>query len=268
MGNICSELRYAVKRDVAKQERTSKKSRCYQSGMLATWLKEALAFSGLSGAELARRMTARLGRSIDRAAVQKMQLDAKPRRIKADEMIAISEITGFAPPSTHQVESELDDLYAPNGANSLIRQSAVAQVHIRGSVQAGTWNEFDEYQDTDMETVPTVMGKWAGYEQFAYKITGPSMNQARIFDGDFVVCVPYFLAAKGHKTGDLVVVERRRGGLVERTVKQVDFSNGDCKLWPRSDDPRFQLPIPCKGPEPDGTEIEIIGLVIWVCRPL
>ena len=184
------------------------------------------------------------------------------RGAKRQEIIRYAKFFGVNPAWLEYGEGELSTAPVESATPS------IAQVHIRGSVQAGTWNEFEEFPDADMETVPTVMGKWAGYEQFAYKITGPSMNQARIFDGDFVVCVPYFLAAKGHKTGDLVVVERRRGGLVERTVKQVDFSNGDCKLWPRSDDPRFQLPIPCKGPEPDGTEIEIIGLVIWVCRPL
>lgn len=63
--------------------------------MLEEWLKEALRTSGVSGSELARQLTARLGRSIDPAAVSKMQKGI--RRIAADEMLLISEITK-APP--------------------------------------------------------------------------------------------------------------------------------------------------------------------------
>jgi SOS-response transcriptional repressor LexA len=64
--------------------------------MLATWVRGALQHAGMSGAELARRLTERLGRSIDRAAVNKMILDK--RRVSGDEMLAIEEITGFPAP--------------------------------------------------------------------------------------------------------------------------------------------------------------------------
>lgn len=58
----------------------------------------------MSGAELARQLTERLGTSIDRAAVQKMMMTAptgktKPRQVKAAELMAIADITGYAPPT-------------------------------------------------------------------------------------------------------------------------------------------------------------------------
>ena len=93
------------------------------------------------------------------------------------------------------------------------------------------------------------------------------MNLERLVDGDYVICVPYFMARKEITDRDLVIVERRRGATVERTVKQISITNGACELWPRSDDPRFQTPIPCQGPEPDGTEIEITHRVIGSFTP-
>lgn len=71
----------------------------YMSRDLSKWLVSALRHAaGLSQAELARKLTEKLGRSIDRAAVNKM---AKPggRGIAADELLAIAEITGYPAPS-------------------------------------------------------------------------------------------------------------------------------------------------------------------------
>lgn len=144
----------------------------------------------------------------------------------------------------------------------------IAHVHVQGFVQAGVWTEFEEFSDMDIETIPVIPGKWAGYRQFAYRVQGPSMNRVRLFDGDYVVCVPYWEAVREHSNNELVVVERRRAGTTERTVKQIEIApDGTCQLWPRSDDPRFQTPIPCAGPEPDGTEIVIVGLVIGSFTP-
>jgi hypothetical protein len=78
-----------IETDVAKTAR-------YTFGMLDEWLKKAMDFKNVSGAELGRQLTASLGRSIDRAAVSKMRKGE--RGIYADELLAISEITGFAPP--------------------------------------------------------------------------------------------------------------------------------------------------------------------------
>jgi SOS-response transcriptional repressor LexA len=69
--------------------------------MKANWVRGAVEHAGISGAELARRLTAKLGRSIDRAAVNKMMVDQtgrKPRKVSVDELLAIEEITGFPAP--------------------------------------------------------------------------------------------------------------------------------------------------------------------------
>lgn len=93
------------------------------------------------------------------------------------------------------------------------------------------------------------------------------MDKLRIYDGDYVVCVPYFDARRYPTQDDVVVVERRRGPTIERTVKQLALTAEGCELWPRSHDPRFQTPLAVnrqgEGAESDGTTIEITGLVIF-----
>ena len=71
---------------------------------IATWVKKALDHAGMSQAELARQLTRRLRREIDRAAVQKMTIarpkkGQKPRKVAADELLAIEEITGYPAPA-------------------------------------------------------------------------------------------------------------------------------------------------------------------------
>lgn len=70
---------------------------------LSLWVKKALEHSEMSQAELARQLTLRLRREIDRAAVQKMTIarpkkGQKPRKVIADELLAIEDITGYPIP--------------------------------------------------------------------------------------------------------------------------------------------------------------------------
>ncbi len=69
------------------------------------------------------------------------------------------------------------------------------------------------------------------------------MNRAGISEGTFVICVPYFMARSNWQHEDVVVVERRRGQIIERTVKRLRLIERGAELWPESDDPRFQQPV-------------------------
>lgn len=73
----------------------------YRLSMLSKWLEAALESAQITQAELARRLTEELGRSIDRAAVNKMV--AGKRAIAADELLAIQRITGETAPQTMTV---------------------------------------------------------------------------------------------------------------------------------------------------------------------
>lgn len=81
---------------VAKLITDERGDRRYAERMLDQWVKDALAHAGMGQAELGRRLTDKLRRSIDRAAVNKMTLNK--RAIAGDELIAIEEITGFPAP--------------------------------------------------------------------------------------------------------------------------------------------------------------------------
>ncbi len=139
-------------------------------------------------------------------------------------------------------------------------------IPVRGEVAAGKWLEFEDFDTERYPPIAAVAGRYPVQEQFSFKVFGPSMDKARIFDGDFVVCVPYWQARTAPTPGDLVVVERKRGQVFERTIKELQINKDHFELWPRSTDPRFQQPI--KVPkasdlvETDGTIVEIVGLVI------
>lgn len=149
---------------------------------------------------------------------------------------------------------------------------AVHMVAVRGKAQAGAWNEFEDFDAAHLEPVPTIPGRWINFEQFAYQVSGPSVDKAGILDGDFVICVPYFLARAAPGDKDMVVVERRRGPTLERTVKRLRLTADGYELWPESTDPRFQTPIRIvrNGDmhEEDGTTVEIVGLVIGRWAPM
>lgn len=158
-----------------------------------------------------------------------------------------------------------------SGSIELGAPRPVRQVAIRGETAAGVWFEPDAFVDEDQPLVPVVPGKYDGLEQFSFKVVGSSMDKVKIFNGSYVVCVPYFEARGGITDGDIVVVERRKGQLIERTCKEVKIIRGGYELWPRSTDPRYQDPLHVKHRNrdaADGEEIEVVGLVIGVFAPI
>lgn len=156
-------------------------------------------------------------------------------------------------------------------------------VRVCGDIAAGVWREaspFGNLHDPEAELhadkhppVPYVLDpRYRRLTQFAVRVVGPSMNR-EIPDGWFAVCVRYWDVRVGLQDGDLVVVERRRGGLVEGTMKWLRRRNGKWGLHPDSDDPRYQSPVlltdntSAEADSPD-IQIEIVGLVIWKCAPV
>lgn len=117
---------------VANTESDSGSPVVYPFFMLSGWLREALDRSGVKQAELARRLTEKLGRSIDRAAVNKMA--SGTRAIAGDELLEIERITGLGAPSDIEVplvgfvgagatahfyipgQDEIDRVHAPKDA--------------------------------------------------------------------------------------------------------------------------------------------------------
>ncbi|CAK00831.1 LexA family transcriptional regulator [Bartonella tribocorum] len=93
-----------MKLHVAKLENDGCIQRTYNKDMtisISQWLQNALSEAGLSQSELSRQLTASLGRSIDRAAVNKMLKGT--RDISARELLEISKLTGASIPTNHLV---------------------------------------------------------------------------------------------------------------------------------------------------------------------
>lgn len=147
----------------------------------------------------------------------------------------------------------------------------IGLVKIRGIAAAGLWLEHDDVMQQELAQIPAVMTKYSDCEQFAVKISGPSMDLERIFDSDYVVCAPYWMARSTPTTGDLVIVERREGQKIERSCKRLKVVNGGYELWPRSSDARYKEPIRIPhAADPhtdDGIEVEVIGLIVGQFRP-
>lgn len=128
----------------------------YDLGMLETWLAKAIDTSGLSQAELSRRLSVTVGRSIDRAAVNKMVMGK--REMAADEMFAIAQITRVPPPDP-------DNLYE------------AISVPLVGRVGAGaTMDLYSEAHDTHDRVRPPSSG--ATEHTVAVEIVGDSLGQA------------------------------------------------------------------------------------------
>lgn len=146
----------------------------------------------------------------------------------------------------------------------------VKPIRIAGDVAAGLWIEADTFVDVPPHEPIPRMPDYLGLEQIAYRVRGNSVDLLQIHDGDFVITVPYFQVRVTIQDGDVVVVERRHGHLIERTCKQVQVKPRHYELWPRSSDPRFKEPliIPRERRTMDTEEVvEVVGLVIGTFRP-
>jgi len=89
------------KRSVAISEKDAGFFCGYDCAMLSEWLQEALKSSGVGQSAMSRHLTLSLGRSIDRAAVNKMTKGT--RAIAADELKVIERVTGHEAPTELEV---------------------------------------------------------------------------------------------------------------------------------------------------------------------
>lgn len=102
--------------------------------------------------------------------------------------------------------------------------------------------------------------------QYALRVRGHSVNRIAE-DGAIITCVDLIAGGIDARDGDLVWVERRRGDLVEATVKRLRKAKDGLELWPESDDPAHQEKLALK-PAKGDYEITIKALVIGAYRPI
>lgn len=147
------------------------------------------------------------------------------------------------------------------------RPGVVLGLELHGEVAGGVWIEHPESQDMEFERVPVAPDPNYPIEsQYALRVRGNSVNKTAR-DGSIVICVDVIAAGIEIRDKDLVVVERRRGSIVETTIKRVRKGNGGLELWPESDDPSHQEKLTL-GPRRGGVEVSIKALVIWTANPV
>jgi transcriptional regulator with XRE-family HTH domain len=138
----------------------------------------------------------------------------------------------------------------------------VPGVRLWGEVAGGVWAEVRDSQDDDFQRVPVAPDpRYPASAQYALKVRGNSVNRVAK-PGTVVICVDIVEANVELRDGDLVWVERRRGDLVETTLKRLRKGAGGAELWPESDDPKHQEKLAIDGLEGDA-EVTIRGLVIY-----
>jgi transposase-like protein len=148
------------------------------------------------------------------------------------------------------------------------------RARIIGIVEGEVWRE-----GISMREVMTAADKGAGtlqvvsredlqgLEQFAVEVRGHVCDQT-IPPGSFAIYVDYNLSRPaGPVEGDLVVVEKRRGGEIKALIARLHFVNGAWELHYESNDPRWQQQPPIRLSEDrkrdviDDLAIDIVGHV-------
>ena len=106
-----------------------------------------------------------------------------------------------------------------------------------------------------------------GLEQFAVEVRGHVCDQT-IPPGNFAIYVDYNLSRPaGPVEGDLVVVEKRRGGEIKALIARLHFINGAWELHYESNDPRWRQEPPIRLSEDrkrdvnDDLAVDIVGHV-------
>lgn len=148
------------------------------------------------------------------------------------------------------------------GANAQLKPQ---YLQVRYRVQAGLWLENDADAPIEPVSHPVVPDpRFAGYPQWLEQVVGDSVN-LKIQPGDYAHVVDALELGYAPRHGDWVVAERRRAGMRERTIKQVELTpDGRILLVPRSTNPRWSEPVDLTaGARPgEDIEVQVVGLVI------
>lgn len=135
---------------------------------------------------------------------------------------------------------------------------------VRFVVQAGAWIEVDDMAQERIASPPVSADpSFPRDMQWLELVRGDS---ADLFypEGVFVHVVDAIAIGYAPRHDDFVVIERKRqqGGLVERSLKQIEKRGRRVQLWPRSRNPKWKTPLDLSETTEDDTVVEIAALVI------
>ena len=143
-----------------------------------------------------------------------------------------------------------------------------------GAVQGGVWQEPMELDESRVPALPVPAHIiHEGAQQFWLEVIGDSVNQYAP-NGAHVFCTGTWDWARdtddlyARANGKLVIVNRWRGDLFERTCKLLVVENGKARLLPASTSRRWSSETPIGLNENgDTTRVEIFAVVEWIGSP-
>jgi transcriptional regulator with XRE-family HTH domain len=176
---------------------------------------------------------------------------------------------GGSPSSDHlrkaAVELDVNHEWLATGRGPQ-KTGRVPGLRLLGTVAAGLWSEVPELQENLLERVPVAPdSRFPADAQYALRVRGTSIDKIAA-DGSVIACVDITAAGIEPRVDDLVCVERRRGSLVETSVKRVKRGRKGLELWPESNDPQQKPLLMADGKSE--TTVEIKALVIGIYMPI
>lgn len=147
----------------------------------------------------------------------------------------------------------------PPTRHAPILDATMEGLTVKGFVSASAWQEAYT-PEGDVKTLPIVgVSGFPVNRQFALEIKGDSINR-RARSGAYAICVEW---SGTIANGDVVVVEKRKNGFFQSTIKVIKLRDGAVELWPDSDNPAFQDPIiVTRETLEEGEEVAIVAKVI------
>ncbi|HVJ53047.1 MAG TPA: S24 family peptidase [Aliidongia sp.] len=157
-----------------------------------------------------------------------------------------------------------------------VREIETPGIKIIGLVQAGLWMPALDLESADLGHVEAPLARAFQGKAFGLKVNGTSMNLIYP-EGTVIICIKLWDFEGDIEPGMRLVVYRKGAhDMVEATVKElrIDKRDGSKWLWPCSDDPAFQnpIPLPARDGGDDGEfgeegEVVIHAVVISSTRP-
>ncbi len=140
------------------------------------------------------------------------------------------------------------------------KSSMVRGIPVVGEAAVGRWN------DVDIATTTLVAERISAPEndddgRFAIRLMDASMNK-EMPQGSYGICTEENATAADLVVGDIVYIERQRGGLAERSFRRVmAVTNGTLRLSTHSSDPRLRSDLTYPN-NSTGEKIEILGKLV------
>lgn len=130
-----------------------------------------------------------------------------------------------------------------------------------GTVEAGSFREAVEWDQSRWYSVDVPIPDRFRKVAKALEVRGNSMN-LEYRQGSVVVWVDVLDFRPARDSDHVIVYSSDRNGRIEATIKEYRIQDGREWLWPRSDDPKHQLPIDPSNPPDDVREVLVKGIVI------